>query len=499
MRKAQAGGLIFGVEIEIHVPVLKAPDHHPMKEALDFPSDDWYEKNCIFYTSEDGRKIPVVKDDVTINKEARRAVWDELIVLFKETIESPAWGRTLPDIEVVTAEIEHPKKTQGGVISTSSRGRVDPRHNTLGNFIDGHYEVYNAWTVCKDESGCWYQEADGELFLKGKLPPIGPLCYSWFSIEIKSKAYKDLDAMQRDLQKVCDRIRSRFLVSINCGQGYNRTSTHVHVGRSGNWNPDQEDLPFSLVAVKKMATAMCILEPILMEIQAPWKAGNHRYAALLHGYTHLERLCNPDTASDSGDLLIDEERYREDTAYGSSRFIPSLEQRNEMKSHLHVDVCDGPHKEGIGMIWAANDLTDLAWLLSCREQTRRAAFALHGLVPIRKDVIKSRHLNTIEFRHMHGSLDAGDIMNWVRIIEKIVDISTDSLDNGYVALLNNSQAYGRGSINKVVEDLGLTFAVKSEEQIAKETSLPEVPKDTDERDAWSQMGSIMFLSNNSKA
>ncbi|OTA70408.1 hypothetical protein K449DRAFT_393414 [Hypoxylon sp. EC38] len=488
IRNSEVGALTFGIEIEIHVPVLGVLDDGPIQTALDFPPDDWYRRNCLFYTSEDGRKIPVVREDVTASKEARRRVWDALLLQFKETIERPS-ERAHQDIKVMIAETEHPMKA---IASTSSK-EVGPPRNMLGNFIDGHYEVYNSWTVCKDESGCWYPEADGELFLPGRVPPIGPEHYSWFSIEIKSKVYKNLSEMKGDLQKVCDRIRSRFLVSINCGQGHNRTSTHVHVGRSGNWDPNQEDLPFSLVETKKMATAMYILEPVLMEMNAPWKVDNHRYAAQLHGYTHLGRFCNPDARFDSSNLPIESESGREDIAYMPSDFDQNFRQCSEIETYLNQSVCDGPHAAGIYMIWGAGDLTQLAWLLSGRERTRRGAFALHSLVPSKENVIKSRHLNTIEFRHMHGSLDAEDIMNWIRIIEKIVSSSTSISDEEYTKLMDDFNADGGGSINEVANDLGLALAIKTKEQISRETSLPEVPNVKGEKERWSRIGPRMFV------
>ncbi|KAI0143846.1 hypothetical protein F4776DRAFT_609357 [Hypoxylon sp. NC0597] len=491
IQKSEVGALTFGIEIEVHVPVLKVLEDGSTHTALGFPSDDWYVRNCIFYTPEDGRKIPVVKEDVTASKEARRRVWDELLEQFKKVIERPS-ERAHPDIKVMIAEAEHPT-------TSASSEAVGPPRNTLGNFIDGHYEVYNYWTVCKDESGCWYPEADGELFLPGRVPPIGPKHYFWFSIEIKSRVYKDLNAIRGDLQKVCDRIRSRFLVSINCGQGFNRTSTHVHVGMSGNWDPNQEDLPFSLVEMKKMATAMYVLEPVLMKMHAPWKADNHRYAAQLHGYTHLGRFCNPNALFDSSYLPIESESGREDAAYIQSNFDLNPGQRKQIEMYLHPSVRDGPHKAAISMIWGADDLTQLAWLLSGRERTRRGAFALHGLVPSKKDVIKSRYLNTIEFRHMHGSLDVEDIMNWVRITEKIVSSSTSITDEEYAELMNDFNVDGRGSINEVAKKFGLTLTIKSGEQVAKETSLPEVPNEKDEREKWSRIGPTMFLSNSRNA
>ncbi|OTA87408.1 hypothetical protein M434DRAFT_15469 [Hypoxylon sp. CO27-5] len=490
LRKSEIGPLTFGIEIEIHVPVLKVLEDDPIQTALEFPSDDWYKRNCLFYTLEDGRKIPAMREDVTAIKEARRRVWDALLLQFKETIERPR-GTVHPDIKVMIAETEHPMKAT----TNASSKEVSPPRNTLGNFIDGHYEVYSSWTVCKDESGCWYPKADGELFLPGRVPPIGPERYSWFSIEIKSRVYKDLIAMKEDLQKVCDRIRSRFLVSINCGQGHNRTSTHVHVGRSGSWDPNQEGLPFNLIEMKKLATAMYILELVLMEMHAAWKVDNHRYAAQLHGYTHLGRFCNPNELFEDSNLPIESESSREDVAYIPSDFDLNFRQCSEIKMYLHQSVRDGPYAAGIRMIWGADDLTQLAWLLSGRERTRRGAFAPHGLVPSKENVIKSRHLNTIEFRHMHGSLDAEDIMNWVRIIEKIVSSSTSISDEEYAKLMDDFNADGGGSINEVANDLGLTLAIKPKEQIARETSLPEVPNGKNERDRWSQIGPRIFLSN----
>ncbi|KAI1389941.1 uncharacterized protein F4822DRAFT_443001 [Hypoxylon trugodes] len=488
METTQNGKLTFGIEIEIHIPVLQAPEHDSVQERLGFPSDDWYKRNCLFYSSKDGRKIPVVRDDVKVSSEARRFVWDQLLVLFKETIERPASGCSAQDIEVVTAETEHPRATFEPLEATSST--LNMENNVLGNFIDGHFEVYEKWTVCKDESGCWYRGSDGSLFQEAKLPPVGPQRYSWFSIEIKSKVYEELSALEDGLKKVCERIRSRFLVSVNCGRKHNMSSVHVHVGRTGYWNPNYE--PFNLVSAKKAATIMYLLEPALMEMHASWKSKNYRYAALLRGYTHLGELCTPSIDVNSPDLPIDAEMNPEDTAYEPNDFDLSRAQLGNMQLCLGMGMPPGRHKSSTELIWGANGLTQLAWLLSCREGSRRGALALHGLITTRKDVIKSRRLNTIEFRHMQGSLDVIDIMNWVRIVGKIMDKSVMYSDKAYEIMFAKLISLDRPCISEVANVLGLSLAVKPKEQIEQEYSLPEVPEEGDER-GWKRMASLMFL------
>ncbi|KAI0179269.1 hypothetical protein GGR52DRAFT_589030 [Hypoxylon sp. FL1284] len=212
----KAGPLTFGIEIELHFPVLQAPANDPIQSALEFPASDWYERNCLFYSAEDGRKIPVVREDVQANKEARQAIWNELLQLVKETIERSGSCGSEPDIRVMTAETEHPKQTfKAHYEERKSNGNISDKRshqnpNILGNFVDGHYEVYDSWTVCQDGSGSWYPEADGDSFEPSKIPPVGPKQYSWFSIEIKSRVYNDIDSFETDLKKACDRIRARF-------------------------------------------------------------------------------------------------------------------------------------------------------------------------------------------------------------------------------------------------------------------------------------------------
>ncbi|XXH03910.1 hypothetical protein Hte_010318 [Hypoxylon texense] len=501
------GPLTYGVEIEIHVPVLKAPENDPIQKALEFPADDWYERNCLFYTKEDGRKIPVVEDDVQVNREARQAVWNQLLELFKETMEKPNRCGAEPDIRVMTAETEHPQQTfvsgrkeqDGNANASEKKPGLDP--NVLGEFVDGHYEVYNAWTVCQDTSGSWYPGADGNSFQPMKVPPIGPKEYSWFSIEIKTQVYKDLELLEQDLQKVCDRIRARFLVSINCGRGDNRSSTHVHIGRSGKWDPDDENMPFRLNEAMMLATVMYMLEPVLMTLHAPWKQHYHRYAARLHGYTNLEGFCEqkrPPKVDWKAELdglgPFDPSPRPEDKAYTEEDFRLSLGQRRTMDFFLRrpdmgfPPIEGSPYEAGVSMIWAADDMTQLAWLLSCREGARRGAFSLQGLVRSEPGVLGSRHLNTIEFRHMHGSLDAREITNWIRVVRSpIVSSSRDYY--GALGLILR----GESDIAKILESAGLRLSIKSPAQIAAQTSIPQIPVGENGEPVWRGKGNLMFL------
>ncbi|KAI2625719.1 hypothetical protein GGR54DRAFT_511681 [Hypoxylon sp. NC1633] len=487
------GPLTFGITIKLHVPVLRAPDSDPIRSVLDFPADEWYKRNCLFYNP-GGRKIPVVRDDVKVDKKARNVVWGKLIDLFKDTIEKPEGSSR--DLEVVATNIKFPKETfesddRGRYLPTCASG-VGPEqdHFLLGNFVDGHYSAYDRWIVCKDENGCWYQGGDGELFRAWKQPPIGPEQYSWFSIEIKSKVYSDINAMGQDLQKVCWRIRSRFLVSINCGRGSSRTSTHVHVGRSGSY-PVSESLPFGLSTVKRIATVMHVLEPLWTEMHAPWKGKDYRHTALLSGYTHLGKFCAPSVKFDGDDLPLDTGYRPENFAYGQGDFILTNLQRLGMKNSLQKWY--RRENAALEMIWGSKDMAQLAWLLSCREGTRPGAFALHDLVPTENGVIKSRYLHKIEFRHMHGSLDVIDIMNWVRIVGRVTSVClSNSADQFFASEVGT--LLGRDGVDITVLTLGLCLAVKLKQQLLQETSLPKAPDgEMDEKKKWSSMKSQMFV------
>lgn len=310
--------------------------------------------------------------------------------------------------------------------------------------------------------------------------------------------YKDLDFFERDLQKVCDRIRNRFPVSINCGRKYSRSSTHVHVGRSGKWDPDDEDLPFDLLEAKKMATAMYMLEPSLMTLHASWKQNYHRYAARLRGYTNLEGFCEQERAPEvdwkaelAGLGPFDPSPGPENEAFTRKDFRLDDRQRQLMESYS--PTTESPYVAALGMIWGADDMTQLAWLLSCREGARRGAFSLHGLVRSKRGVIGCRNLNTVEFRHMHGSLDVQDIMNWVRIVEKVVSSSVTPSDKNYEEFLRLIFRDESG-ISGVLGKMGLPLSIKSAEKIAEQTSLPQMPVGGDGELVWRGKGPLMFLS-----
>lgn len=321
----------------------------------------------------------------------------------------------------------------------------------------------------------------------------------WFSIEIKSQVYKNLDHFERDLKKVCDRIRARFLVSINCGQSFNRSSTHVHVGRSGTWDPDDEDLPFDLLEAKKMAIVMYMLEPALTALHAQWKQSLHRYAARLRGYTYLgsfyeqERTPEVDWEKEVADIPnFDETPNPEDKAYTKDSFSMDDHQRRLMEPY--PTIIKSPHMAALFMICGADDMTKLAWLVSCRQRARRGAFALHGLARGKPGVISCRNIKTIEFRHMHGSLDVQDIMNWIRIIEKIVSNSVKpTSDESYEKFLRMIYENESG-INGILEGMGLKLPIKSEEKIEEETSTPQIPVGEDGEQGWRSKGPLMFLS-----
>ncbi|KAI0179270.1 hypothetical protein GGR52DRAFT_298476 [Hypoxylon sp. FL1284] len=263
---------------------------------------------------------------------------------------------------------------------------------------------------------------------------------------------------------------------------------------------------------------MYVLEPALMSLHAPWKRHYHRYAALLSGYTYLEdfskqggppgesqRDSKRDSRDDSsrpayvdwrkelGHLSpFDQRPCPEDKAYTKDNFLLSTQQRQTMKL-CSLSSAGLPYRRVIGMIWGADNMTQLAWLISCREGARRGAFALHGLVEKREGVIGSRNLNTIEFRHMHGSLDVQDIMNWVRVMEKVVSISIATCDESYESILQLAPS-NASDIVSVLEGMGMRLSLKSAEQMAEETSTPQIYAEGDTDEPWHRQAPLMFVS-----
>ncbi|OTB08951.1 hypothetical protein M426DRAFT_6982 [Hypoxylon sp. CI-4A] len=483
----QAEELTFGVNLQFHVPVLLAPDDDPIEKPWDFPAEEWYKRNCLFYDSQDGRKIPVTSDDAKDTKAHRMNVWFDLLEEIQLAMEKPDWDRSKPDIAVVVDPSNYfPEDLK------SEAERRKERARELGAFIGGSYENFDVWRVCKGENACWYS-IDGARNSLWECVPGGPQRYAWFGVEVKSEVYKNLDDLERDLKKVCDRIRARFLVSVNFGMMFNKPSTHVHVGRTGSWDPEDENLPFDLTTAKKIATTMYLLEPTLMKLHAPWKLADYRYAARLRSFTHLGEFSTPLEELAQKDKPIDKMPVSQSKGYKRGAFRLDVDQRNDLIIHCNPSVRDGPHETAVKMIWGANNMAQLSWLLSRRDGTLPGALGLHGLVTTEKGAIKSPPLNTIAFRHMHGSLDAQDIMNWVHIINKIVRSATFGAASEYAALVASFDSSCGGDVEQLLKDLGLKLTIKPEDQIAKETSRPEEPRGTDD-EQWRRMAPRMFLS-----
>ncbi|KAI5860020.1 hypothetical protein GGS23DRAFT_259063 [Durotheca rogersii] len=303
------------------------------------------------------------------------------------------------------------KLTDAGII-TSYRRRAHPEdveipesedeEPGLGDFDEFRYSSYKQNAIVPEETMIWTDPAANGRRMTVK--PEAQAGYFWLGLEFVSKAhkYRDFDIAKSDLDTVCKVLRANYAVSINVGKDTadrsSRCATHVHWGISG--------AEYDLVTVKRILTLMWVAEEKLMRLHATWRQDATKYAALLQKGTNMATAC-PLTCPDWTNKP------------GTGNWV------REMDQNVPPKVQRSLHREQpkIRWLWRAETVSDLASLVGEVTKLRRASVAITELLPATSNFIgkvRRSQLNTIEFRHMQGSLNPTLIAAWIEVTAEIM-------------------------------------------------------------------------------
>lgn len=242
----------------------------------------------------------------------------------------------------------------------------------LGQLVDGIYTGYkDVITISEEESHMWYQNATEEA-RRGPLKPNVREGFTPVTIEIASRVYRldEFETAEREIETICQTIRENFNVFVNRGKAPRRCGTHIHWGCGREWTDEE---------VKKLLSFTWSFEDQLMDLHASWRRDSAmaNYVALLRHHTTLAKQIR------RGQAGID---------------------FNALQPRQRQILSD----QAMRTIWAAQSKRELVALSSPNKV--RGAIGLQEILPVGSDLkVRNSQLNTIEFRHMQGSLDPENI------------------------------------------------------------------------------------------
>ncbi|KAI0851065.1 hypothetical protein F5Y00DRAFT_25799 [Daldinia vernicosa] len=326
----------------------------------------------------------------------------------------------------------------------------DDTYSRLGDFDDFRYSSYKENSIVPEETMIWTDPA-----AKGKrmvVRPQTPQGHFWLGFEFVSKAYRyhDFDVMKSDFDSICRILRANYLVSVNAGKdsgsASSRCGTHIHWGLSG--------VEYDLITIKRILTLMWVVEERLMELHASWRQLANKYAALLQTGTNMAADNTPKLPSWIDDL-------------GMGDWVHEMEQNvpPSVRESLHRN------KPKVQWIWRAETVEELAMLVGEPNKSRRASIGLMELLPATSNFpgkVRRSQLNTIEFRHMQGSLHPTLVTAWIEVTAAIMQPCVDLLPDQFRDLLNDIAIY-LSSDNSTVQGLLNKLGVSHEARVLFET------------------------------
>ncbi|KAI1494796.1 hypothetical protein F5X96DRAFT_693210 [Biscogniauxia mediterranea] len=263
---------------------------------------------------------------------------------------------------------------------------LQPNDAKLGPFDEFCYNAYRTTTTVPEETMIWTDPAmDGARML------VRPECP-------QGHAYRrrDFKSAEEDLMAICKILRSKYMISVNAGKdshiGSSRCGIHIHWGLSGQ--------QYKLLHVKRLLTLMWMTEDDLMGLHATWRQQTNM-------------------ALYKADALP---RWLDDVDLGAP-----ASWRDEMELNVPRPIWESLHQNNpkIQWLWRTEEVEDLAKLIGEGNMSRKAAIAITELLPAGSKFsgkVRKSCLNTIEFRHMQGSLCPELIAAWIEVTGKMVEI-----------------------------------------------------------------------------
>ncbi|KAI0115247.1 hypothetical protein F4814DRAFT_460023 [Daldinia grandis] len=319
----------------------------------------------------------------------------------------------------------------------------DDTHTRLGDFDGFRYSSYKENSIVPEETMIWTDPT-----AKGKrmaVRPQTPPGHFWLGFEFVSKAYRyhDFNIMKSDFDRTCRTLRTNYLVSVNAGKdsgsASSRCGTHTHWGLSG--------VEYDLITIKRILTLMWVVEEKLMRLHASWRQLANKYAALLQTGTNMGTDNAPKLPSWIDDL-------------GKGGWVHEMEQNvpPSVREPLHQN------KPKVQWLWRAETVEDLAMLVGEPNKSRRASIGLMELLPATSDFpgkVRRSQLNTIEFRHMQGSLHPTLVPAWIEVTAAIMQPCVNLSPGQFRDLLNDVAVY-LYSENSTVQGLLIKLGVSQE-------------------------------------
>ncbi|OTB06771.1 hypothetical protein M426DRAFT_9204 [Hypoxylon sp. CI-4A] len=273
----------------------------------------------------------------------------------------------------------------------------DDEEAELGSFDDFRYGAYKENTIVPEDTMIWTDPAASGKRMAVR--PETPEGHFWLGFEFVSKAYRyrDFESTKSDLEILCRTLRGNYFVSVNAGKdsksASSRCGTHVHWGLGGR--------QYDLSTVKRVLTLMWMAEDKLMDLHASWRQDANKYVALLRRGANMAIDNTPKLPNWIGNL-------------GEGEWMHEMDQ--------NVPLGD-QHNPKLQWIWRAETVDDLAMLIGEPKKLRRGSIGIMELLPAASDFagkVRRSQLNTIEFRHMQGSLDPALIAAWIAVTAEIM-------------------------------------------------------------------------------
>ncbi|KAI0887171.1 uncharacterized protein GGS22DRAFT_178382 [Annulohypoxylon maeteangense] len=314
----------------------------------------------------------------------------------------------------------------------------------LGSFDEFCYSSYKKCTIVPEETMIWTDPNKNRMAVR----PETEKGHFWLGFEFVSKVYqyRDLHSMKLQLETVCKELRANYSVSINAGKdsmhGSSRCSVHVHWGVSGK--------EYSLLSVKRILTLMWVTEDTLMGLHATWRRDAKKYSALLQQGTNM-----------AADKVSNLPGWIDNLGKG--------DWSDEMEQNIPARVRDSLHenKPKVQWIWRAGTIDDLVMLVGEVNKSRRASVAITELLPADSDFtgkVRRSQLNTIEFRHMQGSLNPALVSAWIEVTASIMRRCIDMSAQDFTSFMEDISACvsnKNSSVQDLLDQLGIAPEIRS--------------------------------------
>lgn len=411
--------LFWGVELEWIAPILKAkPD---FCGYVSLPDDSSSSKSQRTPVKED---LLSVSDDVKSDKYKRWARAAEKWLTMATIVLNEQAGNKL--------QVRSVRPKQGHLSNETTDVKLGQCN------ADGIFDAYaKHWTLSQEESLMYHDKGRED-----KMPLQHAGVFWWCGFEVASEVFPGIDEGETKIRLFCSALRQNFDVAVNLGRGKRRPGVHVHWSRRGG---------FSDLAIRKLLTVMWVIEDSLMDLHASWRYGED-------GRGYASRLRDNSILSLTEDEVVDFNlniqklpSYTEAMKIMENTLHGDMHDEDEFRRYVPAPDSNTPSlrdDEHIKRIWRAKTMKDIVELSCCRDgKYLRGAIGLQETLPWDSEhqhmKIRSSQLNTIEFRHMQGSLDPDNIMAWVKVTERIIQVCVPTIttDSEYKRILGGLWGY----------------------------------------------------------